>query len=120
MTSPLEGALARTVGSAFRSLFLPATLTRDMVPTSPSFDPFDPPAPIPVEYGCRAIVERYAQKFRLEGLVEANERRVLVLTTSLSVRPQPNDRITVRGVTFTIVEVGTDPAEACWDLRAAM
>lgn len=120
MASPLEGALARQVGSAFKALFLPATLTRDVVPSSPAYDPFDPPAPVPVEYPCKAIVEAYADKFRLEGLVAANERKVLILATSLSVRPQPQDRVTIRGITFTVVDVKTDPAEALWECRGAM
>lgn len=120
MVSPLDGALARQVGSAFRSLFLDATLTRDVVPDSPTYDPFDPPAPVATEYACKAIVEAYADKFRLEGLVQANERKVLILATSLSVRPRPQDRVTIRGITFTITDVKTDPAEAVWECKGAM
>lgn len=120
MASPLEGSLARTIGSAMRGLFMDAVLTRDVVPSSPAYDPFDPPAPVPVEYSCKAIVENYADKFRLEGLIAANERKVLILATSLSVRPRPQDRITIRGITFTVVDVKTDPAEAVWECRGAM
>lgn len=120
MVSPLESALAKTVGKAMRGLFMDAVLTRDVVPDSPAFDPFDPPAPVPVEYQCKAIVEAYADKFRLEGLVAANERKVLILATSLSVRPQPQDRVTIRGITFTITDVKTDPAEAVFECKGAM
>lgn len=120
MASPLDGEIARQVGAAFNALFLPATLTRDAVPSSPAYEPFDPPAPVSVEYSCRAIVEAYSDKFRLEGLVQANERKVLILATSLSVRPQPQDRVTIRGITFTVVDVKTDPAEAVWECKGAM
>lgn len=120
MASPLEGALAKQVGKAFSKLFMAATLTRDVVPSSPAYDAFDPPAPVPVDYPCKAVVENYADKFRLEGLVQTNERKVLILATSLSVRPQPNDRVTIRGITFTVVDVKTDPAESVWELRGSM
>ncbi|HWV44125.1 hypothetical protein [Pseudorhodoplanes sp.] len=65
-------------------------------------------------------MEAYADKFRLEGLVAANERKVLILATSLSVRPQPQDRVTIRGITFTINDVKTDPAEAVFECKGAM
>lgn len=120
MVSLLEGALAKTIGKAMRGIFMDAVLTRDVVPDSPAFDPFDPPAPVTTEYACKAIVEAYADKFRLEGLVAANERKVLILATSLSVRPQPQDRVTIRGVTFTLLEVKTDPAEAVFECKGAM
>lgn len=121
MASPLEGSLARTIGGAMRGLFLPATLTRDVVPSSPAYDPLDPPAAVPVEYSCKAIVESYSDKFRLEGLVAANERKVLILATSLSVRPQMLDRVTIRGITFTLSDkIKTDPAEAVWECAGAM
>lgn len=118
MASPLEGSLAKAVGSAMAALFLPAVLTRD-VPTAGG-DPFDPPPPTPQAYPCRAIVERYAERFRVEGLVQQNERKVLVLANGLTVRPQPGDRITIRGITFTAIDVGTDPAEAVWEIKGAM
>lgn len=118
MASLLEGGLAKTVGSAMTALFLPAVLTRDVPATGG--DPFDPPAPTPQSYACRAIVERYAERFRVEGLVQQNERKVLVLANGLGVRPQPGDRITVRGITFTAIDVSTDPAEAVWEIKGAM
>lgn len=120
MSSPLEGAIARQVGAAFKSLFMPATLTRASVPDSPDYEPFDPPIEVFVEYPCNAIVEAYSDKFRMDGLVAANERKVLILAASVAVRPQPHDRVTIRGITFTISEVNSDPAEAIWECRGIM
>lgn len=120
MTSPLSGSLARTVGNALRSLFLDATLVQD-VPVVGSPDvTFDPADPTPTSYTCKAIVEKYAERFRLEGLVEQNERKVLILSDSLSVTPEPGNRVTISGITFTILEVQTDPATAVWECKGRL
>jgi len=118
MTSPLSGSLARTIGGAMQRLFLPAALARDV--PAVGGDPFDPPAPTTAHYSCRAIVEAYSEKFRLDGTVQQNDRKVLILANSITVRPQPNDRITISGITFTVIEVSTDPAEAVWTCRGRM
>jgi hypothetical protein len=118
MTSPLSGSLARTIGSAMRSLFLDATLLRDV--PAVATEAFDPPAPTEAIYTCKAIVEGYAERFRLDGTVSAGDRKVLILATSLSVTPAAGDRVMIRGITFTIIEVGTDPAQAVWECKGRM
>lgn len=118
MTSPLAGSLARTIGSAMSSLFLPATLIRDVPQVGG--DPADPLPPIPATFNCRGMVEAYSQYFKANGLVEQNDRKVLILAASLSVRPKPNDRVTIAGITFTIMDVSTDPAEAVWECKGRM
>jgi hypothetical protein len=118
VASPLAGSLARTIGSAMSSLFLPATLVRD-VPQAGG-DPADPLPPIPVDYPCRAIVEGYSDYFKKNNLVNASDRKVLILATSLGVRPKPDDRVTISGITFTLADVSTDPAEAVWTCRGSM
>lgn len=98
-------------------LFLDATLTRDGPTTGPAYDPTPG---VPVSYACKAIVEAYSKYYRANGLVDAKDRRVLVLANSLGLKPQPGDRITVSGITFTAQEVSTDPAEAVWTVRGRM
>lgn len=117
MTSPLSGSIAKTVGSAFKGIFLDAVLTRDGAPTGPAYDP-TPGAP--VTYPCKAIVETYSAFYRAQGLVEASDRKVLVLAASLGVKPLPGDRITVQGITFTAQAVSTDPAGAVWTVQGRM
>lgn len=115
MTSPLSGSLATAIYKGMKALFLDATLTRDTVSTnSPDVDRFDPPAPTSTDYTCKAIVDTYSEKFRMDGLVKANDRRVLILANSIGVVPAVNDRVTIRGVTFTVVAVETDPALAVY------
>ncbi len=115
MTSPLAGSLAATIGRAMAFLFLDATLQRDVPGTIT--DPADPPVPTEATYACKAIVEEYAERFRLDGTVQSNERKVLILATTLALTPEPNDRITIRAETFTVVDVATDPALATWELK---
>lgn len=123
MTSPLLGSLAATIGSAMSSLFLDATLTRDVPGTI--VDAADPPLPTQVEYTCKAIEENYSAGLRGQGLVGANDIQVLILASTLDVDPQPLDRITIRGRTVTIVPMNTagmkavqsDPARATWSCR---
>ncbi len=128
MVSPLSGSLAATINSALGFLFLEATLTRDVVPDSPAYDPADPPASVPVSYSCKAIRETYGVGHRSGGLVEAQDVKILILQNSLSVTPKPLDRILITGMggTFTIVAPGAggqpsvmaDPANATWECRA--
>lgn len=85
MTSPLAGSLAKTVSVALWGLFLDAVLTRDIPQDSP--DPADPLPPVPTPFGCKAIVERYSDYYRTNGLVDAKDS--LILAASLEVTPEP-------------------------------
>ena len=119
MTSPLSGSIAAAVYSGLKNLFLDGTLTKDTASSnSPDIDSFDPPAPMATGYTCKVMVETYSQFLRAGGTIKANERKVLILTNSLNVSPSPGDRVTVRGVVFTVVEVTADPALATWECRA--
>lgn len=118
MDNLLTGGIANIVGNALNGLFLPATLIR-YTPVV-SADAADPDPPTESTYTCKAIVENYSQRFRIEGLVQENERKVIILATSISVTPKPGDRITIRGITFTIEDVATDPALATWECRGKM
>ncbi len=124
MASPLEGAIRKTVGKAFYKLFLAATVTRDV--PGVSTDAWNPVAPTPTPYTCRAIFETYGPTLRAAGMVGATDMQALILADTLSIEPQPGDRITIDGKTLTIVPVDsqgepavkTDPAKATWACRA--
>lgn len=121
----LDGQLARIVANAGSQFFFDAVLTRDAIPDSPAYEEFDPPAPVPVLYTCKALDTEYSAGLRAQGLVGAKDVEVTILATTLSVEPQPGDRITVRGATFTIVPANSgrqkavqgDPARATWSCR---
>lgn len=117
MASPLSGSLASAVYGAMKGLFLDAALMRSS--TSGGTD-YEPGAQSESSYPCKAIVEKYSNHFRDAGLVDQNDRKVLILTKSLSVVPRQGDRVVISGVTFTAIEVQTDPATAVWVIRGRM
>lgn len=128
MASPLQGSLAATIGRAFNSLFLDATLTRDMFVTNSPDDSFDPPTPTPTDYACKAMRATYGLGYLRDSLVEAGDVKIVILQTSLSIDPLPGDRIIILGFggPWTIVPanssglgaVTADPANAIWQCRA--
>lgn len=132
MTSILESSLAGTINSAASFLFLDATIDRDVV--AGATDPYDPStgATSTTRYTCKAIHEEYSIGYRGQNLVQQGEMNVKILAKSVQLNgtavdftPLPQDRITIRGQTFTIVPAGTtgltavrtDPAKAAWDCR---
>jgi hypothetical protein len=116
MASPLEGSIRKAIGKGMQGLFLPGTIARD-VPRTSSTEEFDPLPPVTKTYACKAVVDNYSA-FRLaSGLIQAGDRKILVLAEGLEVDPKPGDRITVRGATYTAVEVATDPAQAVWVIQ---
>lgn len=120
VVSPLQGSLAAQIYKGMKGLFLDATYTVDAVPDSPAYDPADPPAPVAISYACKAIVETYSDYFRKQNLVTERDRKVLVLANSLAVVPVVNARITISGITFAIIAIGTDPATAVWEIQGRM
>lgn len=111
-------SLPATINSAFKSIFYDAVMTVDVPQDSP--DPADPLPPVPTPYPCKAIVEAYSDYFRKSGLVDAKDRKVLILANSVKVKPAAGNRVTIQGITFTIQEVSTDPATAVWECRGTM
>lgn len=114
------------IGDALGDLvFLDATLTRETTEAPDPATPWEPGAISTETYSCKAIHEEWGAYYLSGGLVNAGDRRVLVLASTLGTDPAPGDRITIRGETFTVVQpragqpaVSTDPAKAAWMLRA--
>lgn len=115
MASILETQLASLIYTGMKSLFLDATLTRD---GANSGDAYDPDTAAATVYNCKAIPVQDAKGTQnLEG---DSEVMVLILANSLSVTPEPLDRIAVpsRGIAGVIPDrkkaVTSDPARATW------
>lgn len=123
MASPLSGAIRKTVGKAFKKIFLDATITRE---TTSGGTPWDPQTTTTTTYSGKGIFEEYGVGYRRDGLVETGDMRALLLADSFSTDPMPGDKITIDGKTLTIVPDGTggepavktDPAKATWMCRA--
>lgn len=121
----LTGGIAATIGKAMAFLFRDATLERDTIsitspPASPDVDVADwaPSVTTTTSFSCKAIFEDYSDYFRATNMVEANDRKILVLATSLSTVPVPGDRIILDGLTYDVCNpVKTDPAKAVWVIQ---
>jgi hypothetical protein len=75
-------------------LFYDAVLTVEQ--NSP--DPADPLPPISMPYG-----EKYSAYHRVNFLVEASDRKVIILAKSLEIEPVNGARITVNNIAFAII-----------------
>lgn len=119
MVSPLQGSLARQIGRAFASIFYEATVNRTVMgaPVNPA-EPWTPGPPTTVNYPCKGMVDEYSDYAIANSLVDAQDRKILILATSLAITPTDGDTVTIRGATYRIVPpVTTDPALAVWELR---
>lgn len=116
MASALDG-IADAIFQAFREHFRDATLIRATASGSSPDIAFDPPAPTETEFSCKALVTKYSAMLRAEGVIDANDRKVLILANSITATPKPPDRVTIGGTTFTLKEVDIDPANAVWVCR---
>ena len=112
MTSFLAGSLAKTIGKALASTFLPATLTRGSS-----------------VYSCSAIFENYGQFPGAGGALSTPDAKILVLASTLAVSPVDGDVISIptapfaSGLSFVVFSlkdsvdaVSIDPAGAVWTL----
>jgi len=119
MASPLAGALARTVYKSFKSIFLDATLTRDGVNTGEGYSPNVGSATV---YTCKAIAQP-SKGAQGTDIVSSTDTKILILRNSLSVNPEPLDRIAIpsQGIEGVIPSdpkaVSSDPAAATWECR---
>lgn len=119
MTSILA-ELADIINDGLEDTFFDAVLTREEIPQSPAYDPADPPAPVQVPYPCKAIRDSYSAFDRTNSQITSADSKVLVLAKSLSTTPKNGDIITiddVLGGRFSAVNVGVDPATACWVIQ---
>lgn len=103
-----------------------ATLTRDgEYPAGVEYDPIDDryedangdpvSEPSDQEFTTEGIVESYSDKMISEGLVEQNDRKILLIAKKLGTTPKSGDKITIESETYTVVGVPErDPASATW------
>ena len=122
----LDG-LAATMNAALGPIFYDAVLTR-FTPTA-GVDAHTPGTPTETTYTCKALRLEYSAGYRNQGLVGAEDFKIMILAGSLATRPQPGDRITIaaQSVIGTIVPasstgqkaVTTDPGTVTWECRAS-
>lgn len=127
MTDTTLDLIRDIVGDVFNGfIFTTAMLSRDAETTvSPAAESWEVGAVETTFYPCKALVDEWNATYIARGLVNAGERKILILGSSINTTPAPGDRILVEGETFTIVPAGSgqpavsrDPARAIWTVRA--
>ena len=112
-------SLPATINSAFKSIFYDAVMTVDVPQDSP--DPADPLPPVPTPFGCKAYVTKYSAYYRANSLIDASDRKVTVLAKSLAIEPVKSARITVQGITFTIIDYDDGGSNrSIWEIQGRM
>lgn len=116
----LDGDIAALVSDGLDAADLPLdlTLTRTVAGTPDPDEPWLPVTPTTTTYACRGFEDNYSAYYIANGLVQEGDRKIMILTPSLSITPQPGDTITSRGQAFTVIGVKADPARALWECQA--
>lgn len=118
MTSILEGEWAQEMADALEGAGIPYPLvvTRsewvEGVPWEPGSGHWEH-----VPHECRGWVDDYSAFERSGTLIEANDRKIFVVASSLAIEPTPADTVTVDGKVFSIITVTIDPAGAAWIIQ---
>jgi len=113
--------LAAQLASGLGPSLLPATLTRVTPGIRTPGALTGGTNPTTASYPCRGFTDDY-QAAEIDGeLVHVGDRKVLLLGKTIgggAVVPQPNDRVTIEGATFTLIRVTRDPAAATFVCQA--
>lgn len=66
----------------------------------------------------KGMVEEYSRYSVENSFVQRGDRKLLLLAASApGVVPKPGDRAIAEGVTYAVIDVKRDPADATWQLQ---
>ena len=66
----------------------------------------------------KGMVEEYSRYSVENSFVQRGDRKLLLLAASApGVAPKPGDRAVAEGVTYVVIDVKRDPADATWQLQ---
>lgn len=118
MESILDGDLADEIANALDSAGIPfaVSITREV--PGEGGDPFDPPPPVSTTYNGSGWLDDWGNDFIASGLVERTDAKIIIIATSITIVPVAGDSVTVRGKTYSVLNVAADPALATYTLQA--
>lgn len=110
--SILEGELAAAVAGMLLDAEVPYEVTITRTTTTPA-DPYDPDSTgttTVTDHVGRGWTEQYSDESRDGTLIDQDDVRVMVLTTTIDIEPTDDgtDKLAVHGQTFTIMSVQRD------------
>lgn len=108
----LSGGIAAMLNDVLGEGLLPVTLRR---PTRAA-DGQGGFLPSYSAHAGKGFVEDYSDMARRSG-IPGSDRKIVVLAKSLDLVPLRDDEVTVRGATYKVVEVRSDPALATYELQ---
>lgn len=110
-------SLPSIIGNALGEVFRDATLTRRDANVSDGRGGFTTST---TTDACKALVMDYTSYQRGSQGIATNERKVMILASTLAsgMAPKGGDTITVQGRAWSIIEVTSDPANATYECRA--
>lgn len=121
--SILEGDIAEWVADGLASADLPyamtiARTTQESPPADwPSWQPWTAPITT-TEYTFHGWIDQFDNSLIAAGVVDEGDVKICLVQRDMPFRPELTDTITARGVTYTILSMNEDPAQAVLELRA--
>lgn len=110
----LDGAIQAIFGAAFSGLYLDGTI----IAVTITDDGAGGGSSSPTSEPCKLQVDACTHRQKLEVGYTARDVRIIVLQSGVTRKPRPGNRITAKGVTYTIGPTVTeDPAASYWELR---
>lgn len=110
-------SLPAAIGAAMSSVFRDAILTRISARVSDGRGGFTNTT---ATDACKALVTDYTSYQRGTLGIPTNERKILILASTLAggMAPTPGDTLTIQGRTWSVIEVSSDPANATYECRS--
>ena len=113
--SLLDGGIRDIFGTAFGSIYLDATLIKVVRTEATNGDITQTPTSYPVKAHAPALTEAYRSQY---GYTD-KDIDIIVLQAGVSVVPNTDDKITYKGVDYTIsTDAKTDGANSQWRMKA--
>ncbi len=109
----LEGGIAEMLDAALGEVMLSVTLRK---PTRVSDGQGGFTSGF-AEHAAKGFVEDYSDLARANG-IPGTDRKIVILAKSTAVTPARDDEVTLRGRTYRVVAVASDPALATYELQA--
>lgn len=107
----LTGDLAALVGTALDGIMLDGVLQR---PVASSVDDHGSPLATYATHVFRGFDDEYSATYRAQAGIPETDALIQILAASCATTPQRDDRLVVRGKTYRVRSVTTDPARAVW------
>ena len=102
------------VGQVTNNQLLTGTLTKVVESSRDLEDLTAGPINVETAYNFQGIIEDYDDKYISSTLVQAGDRKVLIIAASITTAPEIGDKITMDGIEYDVADVKTDPAKATY------